>query len=110
MQGALKTAVLALLLVAVGAQAETGRERLEKWCRGESSAGSGTCLGYLLAAEEALAGDSIEGLRACLPPDLTLKARLRILSDWLHEHPEHQTQSALGLVVRAYAARYPCSK
>lgn len=99
---------LAAACAAPAAHALTDREHLEKWCSRGSSVAAGRCIGYLLAAEDALASDSIEGVRACLPRSITLQEQHRIVIDWLQAHPEAQTATALGLVARAYAERYPC--
>ena len=104
-----RTIFLTLVLHATSAQAWTDRQHLEKWCTHASSVASARCFGYLLAAEDALAHDSIEGVRACLPAGIGLSEQHKIVLDWLQTHPEVETKTALGLVARAYAARYPCS-
>ena len=101
--------VLAVLMLSAGSTpALTSREDFEKWCAQTSAAGSGRCLGYLLAAEDALSHDSIEGVRACLPAEILLPEQYRIVSDWLKAHPEARAATAMGLIARAYAATYPC--
>lgn len=101
-------ALVAGLGAAPGAQALTDRAHLEKWCTHDSAVAAGRCIGYLLAAEDALSADSIEGIKACLPEDITLGQQHRIVTAWLQAHPEAQAGTALGLVARAYAERYPC--
>lgn len=101
---------LLAFLFATTAQALTDREHLDKWCTQASSVAAGRCIGYLLAAEDALAHDSIEGVRACLPPAIGLSEQHRIVTDWLKANPEARSLTALGLVARAYAAHYPCGK
>lgn len=94
---------------APAAHALTDREHLEKWCTRGSSVAAGRCIGYLLAAEDALATDSIEGIRACLPRSITLQEQHRIVIEWLETHPGAEgSATALGLVARAYAQHYPC--
>ena len=101
--------LLSILLISNQAQALTTREKFEKWCTGTSTvAGAGRCLGYLLAAEDALAHDSIEGIRACLPKDISLQEQNRIVLEWLAANPNAEAKTAMGLVARAYAASYPC--
>lgn len=100
--------VAAALLYCAAAQALTDRADFEKWCTQGSPVAAGRCLGYLLAAEDALAGNSIDGVRACLPPDIGLAEQHRIVMDWLRAHPEAGARTAMGLVARAYAERYPC--
>ena len=56
---------LLAFFLATTAHALTDREHLDKWCTQASSVAAGRCIGYLLAAEDALAHDSIEGVRAC---------------------------------------------
>ena len=101
---------LVLSLAASGptALALTVRADLEKWCTQATSVAAGRCIGYLLAAEDALAHDSIEGTRACLPPTITLQEQHRLVLSWLKSHPETPALTALGLVARAYAQNYPC--
>ncbi|MDZ4253925.1 MAG: Rap1a/Tai family immunity protein [Sulfuritalea sp.] len=101
---------LAVLLAAPSAQALTDREHLVKWCTGASSVAAGRCIGYLLAAEDALSGDSIEGIRACLPRDTGLQQQHKIVVDWLVASPNATSGTALGLVARAYAQHFPCSR
>lgn len=103
-----RTIFLTLLLHATNAQALTDRQHLEKWCTHASSVASARCIGYLLAAEDALAHDSIEGMRACLPAGIGLSEQHKIVLDWLQTHEKVAAKTALGLVARAYAARYPC--
>ncbi|OHC65064.1 MAG: hypothetical protein A3H93_11290 [Rhodocyclales bacterium RIFCSPLOWO2_02_FULL_63_24] len=100
----------ATLLAAPAAQALTDREHLFKWCTRDSSVAAGRCIGYLLAAEDALAADSIEGVRACLPRDITLQQQHKIVVDWLTANPDATAGTALGLVARAYAQHYPCNR
>lgn len=99
---------IALLLAASAAQALTDRDHLQKWCTHDSVAASGRCIGYLLAAEDALSRDSVEGVRACTPADIPLKRQHEIVLKWLEANPDAQANSALGLVARAYAQHYPC--
>lgn len=94
------------------AHALTTREKLEKWCTSStgSVAAAGRCLGYLLATEDALSQDSIEGVRACLPENITLQEQNRIVIEWLKANPNAEAKTAMGLVARAYAAHYPCKR
>ncbi|MFH1871479.1 MAG: Rap1a/Tai family immunity protein [Pseudomonadota bacterium] len=101
---------IAALLAAPAAQALTDREHLIKWCTGTSSVAAGRCIGYLLAAEDALSADSVEGVRACLPRDTGLQQQHKIVVDWLEANPDAASGTALGLVARAYAQHFPCSK
>ena len=102
--------VWASVFVATSAHALIDREHLEKWCTHASSVAAGRCIGYLLAAEDALANQSIEGIRACLPKSITLPEQHRIVTDWLKVNPDTTSPTALGLVARAYASHYPCEK
>jgi hypothetical protein len=101
---------LCTLLAAPAAQALTDGANLLKWCTQSSVAASGRCLGYLLAAEDALAVDSIEGVRACLPRDIGLQRQHRIVVDWLQANPMVTAVTAMGLVARAYAQHFPCGR
>lgn len=101
---------LGTLLAAPAARALTNPEDILTWCTQSSAAASGRCLGYLLAAEDALATDSIEGVRACLPRDIGLQRQHRIVVDWLRANPSATAVTALGLVARAYAHHYPCGR
>jgi hypothetical protein len=99
-----------MLLPVAAAHALTDREHLEKWCTHGSAVAAGRCIGYLLAAEDVLARDSIEGVRACLPRDIGLAEQHAVVLEWLNAHPEAESASAAGLVARAYASRYPCAR
>lgn len=102
--------VLSLATWGPTALALTDRADLEKWCTQASSVAAGRCIGYLLAAEDALAHDSIEGTRACLPSAITLQEQHRLVLNWLQAHPDMPALTALGLVARAYAEHYPCTR
>lgn len=106
----LLVSLLAALFYAGTAHALTDRDHLLKWCTHGSSVAAGRCIGYLLAAEDALAKDSIEGVRACLPQGIGLTEQHRIVLEWLNANPAVESVTALGLVARAYAANYPCGK
>lgn len=109
----MKTRTLVALLAlscATSAHALTDRGHLEKWCTHGSSVAAGRCIGYLLAAEDALANDSVEGIRACLPSGIGLADQHRIVLEWLAAHPDARSRTALGLVARAYAEHYPCDR
>lgn len=99
------------VLTAPPAHALSDRAKLEKWCmKGTSVAAEGRCIGYLLAVEDVLAHDAVEGIRACLPADLTLTEQHRIVVEWLQAQPPTDAHTAAGLVARAYATRYPCHR
>lgn len=102
--------LLAALFCTTATHALTDRDHLEKWCTHGSSVAAGRCIGYLLAAEDALSLDSIEGIRACLPQDVALSEQHRVVVEWLNAHRAAEAATALGLVARAYAERYPCGK
>lgn len=106
--GKLRWVPFLLALHAGAASALASREDLEKWCAQGTVAAAGRCLGYLLAAEDALSQDSIEGVRACLPRDISLQEQHRIVTEWLRDNPHVATATAMGSVARAYASRYPC--
>lgn len=84
------------LLAAPTAQALTDRDHLLKWCPRDSSVAAGRCIGYLLAAEDALAEDSIEGIRACLPQDISLQQQHKVVVEWLKANPQVESATALG--------------
>ncbi|WP_265948619.1 Rap1a/Tai family immunity protein [Dechloromonas sp. A34] len=98
------------LLFASQAPALTDRAHLEKWCTHGSQVAAGRCIGYLLAAEDALSTAEVEGVRACVPRDVTLQQLHQALIEWLATHPDAAGETALGLVARAYAERFPCGK
>ena len=105
----LSALLVSCIFFSSAALALTDRARLLSWCTHSSSVASGRCLGYLLVAEDALATDSIEGVRACMPRDVSLQEQLKIVVDWLTAHPQAEAATALGLVARAYAERFPCN-
>lgn len=106
---AVAAVVIAALALAPAAYALTDRAHLEKWCTHDSAVAAGRCIGYLLAAEDALSRDSVEGTRACLPREITLQDQHGLVLAWLKAHPDAQAATALGLVAQAYAGRYPCN-
>lgn len=98
------------LLFASQVPALTDRAHLEKWCTHGSQVAAGRCIGYLLAAEDALSTADVEGVKACVPRDVTLQQLHQAVIDWLAAHPDPARETALGLVARAYAERFPCGK
>ncbi len=99
---------LALLGLSPSVHAITDRSDVLKWCQGHSVAASGRCIGFLLAAEDALSVGPVEGVSACLPASVTLKEMYAVVLGWLPEHPEAQAKTGLGLVSQALSASYPC--
>ena len=99
---------LAALSFAAQAWALTDRSDLEKWCTHASAVAAGRCIGYLLAAEDVLSTAGVEGVRACVPRDVTLQQLHQAVIEWLAAHPDEGM--ALALVARAYAERFPCGK
>lgn len=99
---------LTAMLAAPSAHALTDRAHLLKWCSNSSSVAAGRCIGYLLAAEDALSGGAVEGVRACVPADTSLQQLHQTALNWLVAHPDAEAPTALGLVARAYAQHYPC--
>ncbi len=92
------------------AQALTERGDVIKWCTGGSIAGSGRCAGFLLAVEDALAVGTVEGVRACIPRDVTIQALFRSMAGYFDAEPEAQAETGLGLVAQAYARTWPCKE
>ncbi len=101
---------LATLVAPPAARAVTDPGDILKWCSQTSAAASGACLGYLLAANDALATDSIEGIRACMPRNIGLQQQHKIVVDWIRANPSATATTALGLVARAYAEHFPCGR
>jgi hypothetical protein len=99
-----------VFLPSTAALAVTDRAHLEKWCTHSSLVAAGRCIGYLLAAEDVLATQSIDGVKACLPREVTLQQQHQTIIDWLEAHPETGDAMAMTLVARAYAERFPCDK
>lgn len=101
---------LAAALFASQAPALTDRAHLEKWCTHGSQVAAGRCIGYLLATEDVLSKAEVEGVKACVPRDVTLQQLHQAVIEWLDAHPDAVGETALGLVARAYAERFPCGK
>ena len=99
-----------LLGPAAAALAMSDRDDIEKWCTHGSAVAAGRCFGYLLAVEDVLSRDGIEGVRACLPKEITLQEQHRIVVAWLRKNPGAIANSSAGLVARAYAASFPCAQ
>jgi hypothetical protein len=99
-----------VFLPSTAALALTDRAHLEKWCTHSSQVAAGRCIGYLLAAEDVLATQTIDGVQACLPRDVTLQQQHQTVIDWLEAHPDTGDATAMALVSRAYAERFPCKK
>jgi hypothetical protein len=100
--------LLALPAFSFSAYAITDRSDVLKWCEGHSVAAAGRCIGFLLAAEDALSLGPVEGISACLPASVTLKEMYAAVLGWLPDHPEAQAKTGLGLVSQALSASYPC--
>ncbi len=110
MKTLLTSLCLLISLYSSTVSAITDRADILKWCQGSSVVAAGRCIGFLLAAEDALSLGPVEGTRVCLPERIGLKELYAAILDWIPAHPEAKTKTGLGLVAQALAARYPCGE
>lgn len=75
-------------------------------CR--SRFGQSGCEGYIAGIADALAGNAIDTIRACIPSDITKRKAYSVVVQWLERHPEERHKPAPGLVARALSEAYPC--
>lgn len=67
------------------------------------------CVWYVAGVTDAMETDSVNGLRACLPPDTTGTQVGAVTLHFLREHPELLQFSGHSLVAIAVNRAFPCS-
>jgi len=103
-----------LLAFDVGAQSNafTSGNDLMKHCSvfemGASTFYDGVCSGYVVAIADAMAINTINTFRACVPLNSTWGQIARISIKYLREHPEQLHHAAHGLVAAALSEAFPC--
>ena len=107
----LAAAFLLLGAAPAGAANLTGNDLLER-CSASASANPiqwGVCLGYVVAIADALGqGRPINGLRACLAPDVTSGQMMDVVRQWLERNPARRHINGAALVVTALQQAFPC--
>jgi hypothetical protein len=67
------------------------------------------CLGYVTAIMDGLSGgNSINGKRACIPPNVNMNQVVDVAKSFITDHPETRHLLAAGLVADALAHAFPC--
>jgi hypothetical protein len=66
------------------------------------------CLGYVTGVADALDGNAIDGIRACVPADVSRKQVRDAVVTWLKSNPQLHRFRAASLVATAIAKAYPC--
>ena len=115
MIGKILTAVagLALLAPAVSsAQAIVDGHTLKARCaviQLANPSGGLACRGYVGAVADILGdGNTVNGLRACLPEGVTREVLVKVVKSWLEKHPDLLRTGAHLLSAQALSERYPC--
>lgn len=69
------------------------------------------CTAYMLGIADAMvAGNSVNGYRACFPVGVTVGQIHDVVMENLESHPEERHFAAVGLVAAALQAAFPCDK
>jgi hypothetical protein len=72
---------------------------------------AGTCMGYLTAVMDALAGGgNVNGYRACIPPTADMNQIVDIVKSFIRNHPEKRHFLAVGLVAASFSEAFPCKQ
>lgn len=66
------------------------------------------CYGYATAVADVLAGNAINGFRACVPKSAKVGQVADVAARFLREHPESRHHAANALVAEALATAFPC--
>ena len=104
---------LALFVPAVaGAQPIVDGQSLRARCATiqlANPSGGLACRGYVGAVADILAdGNTVNGLRACLPEGTTREALVKVVRSWLDGHADLLNSKAHRLTAQAISERYPC--
>jgi hypothetical protein len=68
-----------------------------------------TCFGYIEAVSDVMiAGNLINGYRACMLQQLTLEQLRVIVTQYLYRNASQQNLLAVGLIADAFAQNFPC--
>jgi hypothetical protein len=90
----------------------TGHDLMEQ-CTTQNKYGffEGVCLGYVIGiADSMIAGNTINGYRACLPSDASLGQLKDVVVKWLTNNLEKRNLAANRLVAAAFHDAFPCPK
>lgn len=75
--------------------------------------GDDRCTGYIAGVADGLAlayryDTRIAGFRACIPLSVADRDIADLVTQFLHKHPEHRPQAAVGVVAHALNDTFPC--
>jgi hypothetical protein len=68
------------------------------------------CTGYVTGIADVMASNAINGLRACIPLNITKRQAVDVARAFLTKHPNAQHFQASALVAAAFAEAWPCPK
>lgn len=109
------TLVIALVVPGVTAQAQfMAYGTLYRMCfaqldQADESLHWDGCFGYVAAIADAFAnGARVQGYRACLPYDITMKPLVARVHGWMRKHPGDLLPNASTEVAHAMADLFPC--
>ncbi|MCW5770926.1 MAG: hypothetical protein KIT16_04760 [Rhodospirillaceae bacterium] len=105
----------AIVAAATAAEARTGRflstPEFIRLCTASTNAVERQdCLGYISGVADALDGNALDGIRACLPEAVTRKQLRDIVVEWLQANPQLRRFRAASLVATALAKKFPCRR
>jgi hypothetical protein len=91
---------------------EDGNVLLQQ-CGSHESFTDGVCAGYVTAVADAMgnartSGETVNGLRACIPYGVTRQQVHDVGLRFLRAHPELRHRAAFGFMVQAIAEAFPC--
>ncbi|CAA0115806.1 Uncharacterised protein [Halioglobus japonicus] len=78
----------------------------------DSSANLGFCYGFFEGAiryHQALAGTNINRDLVCAPAGTTRQQGVEAFVSFMQENPQYESEASIDAVIRALAARWPCS-
>ena len=85
---------------------EDGNKLLSK-CEGDPVLRE-NCYGYIIGISDTMAGNAINGFRACFPIGVSKVQIFAVTTTYLKDHPENRGYGAAGLVAAALADAFPC--
>jgi hypothetical protein len=113
---------LAIAIAPHTASAADGME-FQRWCSDNDRGFDGLCMGYMLAAMDAMSangysedmmalyigaeGDFITA-RSCTSENVTNGQLFAVAKNYVNAHPEEWHMNAMGIIARAWAEAFPC--
>jgi hypothetical protein len=93
----------------VAAASKSGDDLLTQ-CQISNNLAVIACHIYIHAIQDVLAENTVKGYRVCVPASTDIDQSVKVIVDWLMQHPEKRKHPASDLVAHALWETYPCKE